>query len=216
MRPAVAVKFMILRYVALQSSPIPIRTSAQTSLARSDGPAVPTEHEIEQLMDQVVKTDAAAEAELKQLLRPGVEFFLRRSIAPRKPVDGPVEEALFLIVLGIQSHAVKSAPALLTFAVRIAKSYRQSSSRTTVTMEGRRNAVAMSAVLDQIPPIQRQAFLARYAENKSAEEIAVEFGISPNELKELCSAIRSRYQERIAKGPGSAGASQPRLSLVVA
>ena len=72
-------------------------------------------------MDRVVHTDVAAEGELKQLLRPGVAFFLRYSLGDRKPLKGPVEEVLSLAVLGVQTQKLIDAPELLTFVVQTAK-----------------------------------------------------------------------------------------------
>lgn len=215
--PVVAARTQIVRYIPVRSLPRsdPNGKACQTKAVSCDG-AVPTEREIRQLMDRILNTEEAAIQELNRLFRPGVEFFLRRSITDGRSVEGLVEEVLRVAVLAIQTHAVKSVSELLSFAVRTSKAYGRVPSMHTVSIEDRRNVAVMRAILDQLPWVQRQIIAALYLDEKPLDEIALEFGVPADEVRKLGRLIWNRYQEQLAKPAGRADGSHRRHWLGVA
>jgi len=169
-----------------------------------------------QVISGICAGDASAMEELYHHLRPGMRWFVRRSIGPQD-TDDVVGETFCTALRMIQSGAVREPERLIGYVVGIARNrilnYIQSRVvqrhyETDLEMAGRcadgqpspeqaaldNESVALAReALENLPARRREVLVRFYLKHQSADEIRIDMGLTATQFRLLKNRAKSEF-----------------------
>ena len=157
-------------------------------------------------MNRVYRGEPGAATELREFLKDGIRFLLRRNSGVRD-VEDELEYVYAHITHCIRAGTVRDAerlPGLIRAVVQNACS-EVPKSFATVRQPGRARVEMIRQSLAELDDVERVALARYYVDGDSAGRICASLGISDVQLREAKAGLAARCRDGERKKPGAVG-----------